>query len=281
MNKLLSAGFSRLWKSKIFWSGMAVMSGFMALIIYSNYKDALQYDEAYRIAYTSDIYLTGAFMFIGCFTAVFAALFLGTEYSDGTIRNKLVVGHSRISVYLSSLILCFSASLLVCAAASLVAFAIGVPLFGMPVQPLLVLQKFAVGVIMTASYAGLFTLCAMLIHNKPILSVVCIIGFFIMIFASIYIMNRLEAPEFISGAYELSVNGDIVPVEPYPNPGYLRGTARAVYEFFADFLPTSQGFQIGRTGALSRPWLLALNSALIAFAATLGGIILFQRKDLK
>lgn len=280
MSKLLSAGFSRLWKSKIFWIGMVIIAGFMALVIYSNYKDAMSFDEAYRIAYTSDIYLTGSFMFIGCFTAIFAALFLGTEYSDGTIRNKLVVGHSRISVYLSSLILCFTSSLLVCAAAALVAFAIGVPLFGMPVQPLLILQKFAVGIILTASYAGLFTLCAMLIHNKPVLSVICIIGFFVMVFASIYIMNRLEAPEFISG-YELSMNGDVVPTEPYPNPGYLRGTARAVYEFLQDFLPTSQSFQIGQTGALSHPWLLVLYSTLITFCTTLGGIVLFRRKDLK
>lgn len=281
MSKLLSAGFSRLWKSKIFWGGMVMIAGFMALVIYSNYRDAMSFDEAYRIAYTSDIYLTGSFMFIGCFTAIFAALFLGTEYSDGTIRNKLVVGHSRISVYLSSLILCFAASLLICAVAALVTFAVGVPLFGMPVQPLLILQKFAVGIILTASYAGLFTLCAMLIHNKPVLSVICIISFFVMVFASIYIMNRLEAPEFISGAYELSVNGDLVPMEPYPNPGYLRGTARAVYEFLQDFLPTCQSFQIGQTGALSHPWLLVLYSALITLCTTLGGIVLLRRKDLK
>lgn len=39
--------------------------------------------------------------FIGILSAIFCSLFTGTEYSDGTIRNKIVVGHSRISIYLS------------------------------------------------------------------------------------------------------------------------------------------------------------------------------------
>lgn len=280
MNKLLSAGFSRLWKNKVFWGGVLLMSGFFVLVLLSNYREMLKYDEPYRIAYTLDTFLSGCFMLIGCFTAIFTALFFGTEYSDGTIRNKLIVGHSRISVYLSSLVICYAASLLVCAAAVLVTLAVGVPMFGMPIQPFLVLQKFAVGIVMTASFSGLFTLCAMLIHNKPILSVVCIIGFFVLLFIAIYIMNRLEAPELISG-YELSVSGEIVPTNLEPNPQYLRGTTRAVYEFFQDFLPTGQGFQLAQSGALTHPWLLVLYSGLIAIGTTLGGIILFRRKDLK
>lgn len=39
------------------------------------------------------------------------SMFQGTEYSGGTIRNKLVVGHERYQVYLAALIvngaLCF------------------------------------------------------------------------------------------------------------------------------------------------------------------------------
>ena len=43
--------------------------------------------------------------------------------------------------------------------------------------------------------------------------------------------------------------------EDVPNPSYLRGTEREVYQFFNDFLPTGQAVNItqaGGTGAVSR-----------------------------
>lgn len=281
MSKLLSAGFSRLWKNKVFWGGVLLMAGYLVLVLVHNYRQTLQLADEFLQERTVDTYLTGCFLLIGAFTAIFAALFLGTEYSDGTIRNKLIAGHSRASVYLSSLILCVSASLIVCAVTSLFTFAVGVPLFGMPAQPQAVLWKFAAGILLTVSFSGIFTLCAMLIHSKPILSVVCVVGFFGLLFAAIYIYNCLSAPEFISGAYEMTVNGEIVPQEPYPNPGYLRGAARSVYEFFNDFLPTGQSLQIASFNPLSTPLLLLSYSALITLGTTLAGILLFRRKDLK
>lgn len=279
MRKLLSAGFSRLWKNKVFWGGVLLMAGYLVLVLVHNYRQASLYNEAPVVIV--DVYLTGCFQFIGAFTAIFAALFLGTEYSDGTIRNKLIAGHSRVSVYLSSLIVCAAASLMVCAVTALAAFAVGTPLMGLPARPLDLLWKFAVGILLTIALSAIFTLCAMLIHNKPVLSVVCVVGFFLLIFASIFVMNSLSNPEFITGAYEMTVNGDIVPMEPYPNPGYLRGVKRSVYEFFNDFLPTSQGLQISSFDSLEHPLLLSAYSALIILGSTLAGTLLFRRKDLK
>ena len=43
-------------------------------------------------------------MLIGLVLSVFLPLFFGSEYSDGTIRNKLAAGHPRLSVYLANLI---------------------------------------------------------------------------------------------------------------------------------------------------------------------------------
>lgn len=281
MNKLLSAGFSRLWKNKVFWGGVLLMPCLLVFVLVSNYRDMMHFSVEARAAYILDTFLPGCFMFIGCFTAIFAALFLGTEYSDGTIRNKLVVGHSRVVVYLSSLILCIVSSLLVCVATALVTLIAGIPLFGIPLYPSVMLQKFGIGILMVASFSGIFTFLSMLIHNKPVLSVVCIIGFFTLLFISIYIMQRLEAPEFIESSFMMNVDGEIVQGDPFPNPAYLRGTARAVYEFFADFLPTSQSFRIVQSGALPHPWQLCFYSVLISVVSTLGGIFLFCKKDLK
>ena len=41
---------------------------------------------------------------VGILISIFYSLFLGTEYNDGTIRNKLIVGHKRETIYLASFI---------------------------------------------------------------------------------------------------------------------------------------------------------------------------------
>ena len=51
--------------------------------------------------------LSGCFSFIYVYmmiTSIISGLFLYRDYSQNTIRNKIVVGHSRISVYLSKVI---------------------------------------------------------------------------------------------------------------------------------------------------------------------------------
>lgn len=280
MRKLLSAGFARLWRNKVFWTGHILISGVIILAMLSNYREQQQY---YDFTYTSDTFIPGCYMFIGCFTAVFAALFLGTEYSDGTIRNKLIAGHTRASLYLSSLILTLAASLLVSTVSVLLAAAVGIPLFGPPVNIPLLLEKIGVGSLLVLSFAALFTFLAMLIHNKSLLSVTAVLTFFLLLFAALFVAKRLEEPEYITGRYSLSVNGELVQDDPVPNPSYLRGTKRAVYEFLQEFLPTGQSFLLNRgdgSAGPAHPLRMAVYSLLLALVNTLGGILAFRRKDI-
>lgn len=278
MHKLLAAGFSRLWKNKPFWLGMIFLPGIIMLNLFTNYHDMmLGYFHS-----PLDSYLYAAYMLSGIFTAVWAALFLGTEYSDGTVRNKLICGHSRTAVYLSSLVICFVSSLLVCLASVLVTFAVGIPLFGLPQSPLpAIVVTYGYGILMTAALSGLFTLLAMLITSKPLSSVVCTIGIFTLFFLTTMIINRLDAPEMITGIYELSVDGSVIPQEPVPNPRYLSGTARTVHEFLRDLLPTGISMQLGMTGSLQHPLQSCLLALLVTAGTTAGGILAFHKKDLK
>lgn len=290
MNKLLSAGFTRLWKSKTFWLGIIALPGFMVCVLYSNYSEmklietmmAEMDDYVTSPLFPLDGFLYGICLYIGMFTSIFASLFLGTEYSDGTVRNKLVIGHSRVDVYLSSLTVCFASSLLVYFTAVLVTFAMGIPLFGLPeTAPLVILQRYGCGVLMIAALSGLFTLLAMLITNKPVSAIVCTVGFFALLLVTMYIIQRLRAPEMYPGGYEMAVNGELVPMNPTPNPQYLRGTARKVYEFLQDFLPTGVGIQLAQFGYLQHPLQACLCSLFLTAATTVGGILAFQKKNLK
>ena len=74
--------------------------------------------------------------FIGILAAAFISLFLGTEYSNGAIRNKVAVGHSRLSIYFAGLITGFAASLLCMAGYMLSCLAVGAPCWaGSPSPP--------------------------------------------------------------------------------------------------------------------------------------------------
>ena len=277
MNRLLSAGFTRLWKNKFFWLGMILLPGFLAFALFSNYYDMKQFN----FSFTIDGFLYGCFLLIGMFTSIFAALFLGTEYSDGTIRNKLVIGHSRTAVYLSSLAVCFVSSLLVCLTTIIITYALGIPLFGTPETPVLtIVQEYAYGVLMIAALSGLFTLLAMMITSKSVSAIVCTVGIFALFFISMYILQRLLASEMIVYGYDVAVDGSVIPME-YPNPRYLTGTARKIYEFFQDFLPTGQGMQLAQFGYLQHPLQACLCSLFVTATTTVGGILAFQKKNLK
>ena len=100
MSKLLSANFIRLKKDKFFWSGLVFMLAAGIFFPVMRYMDMRQTQTINRI----DNGFFGCALFIGIVMAVFCSLFIGTEYSEGTIRNKIIIGQKRGTVYLSNLL---------------------------------------------------------------------------------------------------------------------------------------------------------------------------------
>ena len=273
MNKLLAANFVRLKKDPVFWMGMLFMFAFCVIILIKNYLD-LRTDVAL------DNFFFGYAMFVGIVSAIFCSLYLGTEYSDGTIRNKLIVGHTRVSIYLSNLIVCIAASLFMMLAWLIPAAVLGFPLFGsLTMEIKAFLLVFAGSLVMIAALAAIFTLVSMLIQNKSFAAVATVVGIFILIFAATYIANALNAPASYSG-YELSNESGVVSSEEIPNPDYLSGTKRTVYETILDILPTGQALQYMSLTAVHL-WRMPLYSLIILITATGAGVFAFQKKDIK
>ena len=89
MTRLLGANFACMKKSRNFHSCMAFMAScglFMAGMSYY-----MLCKSGHGIPLENMCF--GYANLMGFAAAVFISLFLGTEYSDGTIRNKLTVGH--------------------------------------------------------------------------------------------------------------------------------------------------------------------------------------------
>ena len=95
MTKVLSANFMRLKKDKVFWIGLVFMFAAGIFFPVMRYMDMKQTGTINPI----DNAFLGCVLFIGIIMAVFCSLFIGTEYSDGTIRNKVIVGQNRNAIY--------------------------------------------------------------------------------------------------------------------------------------------------------------------------------------
>ena len=272
MTRLLSANLLRLKKSHLFWGTLALSFGFGVWVAVSQVLEQMKYggfeDSPAFSRYTS---------VVGMVIAVFVPLFFGTEYSDGTIRNKLITGQSRISIYLADLITASVCSMLFFIAYFIACFAVGAPFMSSGLLRHLETQPTVF--VLTLAYSALFLLITLNCARKTTSAVVCILGAFILLMVGIYLNGRLEAPEYITG-YELSVDGQVVPAEPELNPDYLQGTKREVYQFLYDFTPGGQTVQYSMVAA-GNLHLMPLYSLIILIVSTGAGTALFRRKDLR
>ena len=276
MNRLLHAHFARLKKDKGFWIGIIGMFLLGAGICLNSYWDQIKYQQSYSL----ESFFFAYALLIGIFCSAFCSLYIGTEYSDGTMRNKVIVGHRRGHIYFANLITSLIASLLMCCAFFLAMLVIGIPCFGFfQAGADVILAYLLDSILMVAAFSALFTMLSMLIPNKAVAAIVCVLCFFLLFFLAVSLNSRLDEPEF----YYNYVFTDGVPQmcdAPVPNPYYPRGTKRAIYQFFLDFIPTGQGIQISQLSA-AHLWQMPIYALSIVMAATTVGMLVFRKKDLK
>ena len=115
MKNLLSADFLRIFKDKIFKITLIV------IIIFGIVTSLFNFGLVYLIGFLSSPeeaeylreYYNGYQLFIGAFNptssiamviSIMSIIMVCKEFSFGTIRNKLIAGHSRLKVFLSSYI---------------------------------------------------------------------------------------------------------------------------------------------------------------------------------
>ncbi len=282
MKKLLSSGFSRLLHSKIFWLGILVQSGLAVWACIARYYDSallpgMGYDNP-------DYLLFIAAMYTPVLVAVFISMFIGTEYADGTMRNKVVVGHARLNIYLSNLIVCVVAVLLMHLAYIGVVLALGLPLLGgfVEISTKTLVVFFFCSLATEVALTALMLVGAMLIPNKAVSAIVAMLLGLGLLMAAMTIQSMLNAPETVTAFLGVDEMGKFIWSEPYPNPKYLTGARRQLFQFLHELLPGGQLITIGQSPTLpENVWHLPFYSLLLTVIATLGGTLAFWKKDLK
>lgn len=301
MSKLLWANFARLFRSVWFWACGLLM------LLYSLWQAADLLSWAYNGLWAGERvdYISGR---VGDFTVpmlvvlpVFCALFLGAEYHNNTIRNKIIAGYRRWQVYIANLVTVLAAALIYAGAHVLVTMAAGLLIrtqawnVGEYTLRLLYCLPFILAV------AAVSTLLSMLIRLRalPVLAI-------LLAAALLWLPQRLHmrlssGPENVvtDGVYSVETrdsSGEVSvsywidgrevaweDLERVPNPKYVAEPRRSVYYFLMEALPGGQAFYLSDSLSLDRGSFLEMAACSLALAAasTALGLALFRRKDLK
>lgn len=256
MTALLSAQFSRLWKTRAFWIMIGATAVLSLWLCGVNYSPEIQ--SSSRPLVLDDEFFT-FFQFSGFMSAAFISLFLGTEYADSTLRNKLIAGHKRRNIYFSGLIVCITACFAALCTHLLVGGIAGYLIFG-GFKMGLSRASYAILCIflLTAVYAAFCTAVACNCQNRTTTAIITLLS----------VMGEMTAVGILSGHLRDTAMQDGIP--------WVRGIAFTLYQL----LPCGQLQQIFMLDFDYHaywPWLSAGMLVLISLI----GCTAFSKKDIK
>lgn len=270
---LLRANFARLWRTKSLWWGIILPSAY-------NIFCSLLFDSYFEVYH----YMRDTNTMLLLFSEVFTVLYIGTDHSDKTIRNKLIVGISRVRIYFANLLTVITGMSVIFIGNWLLMTAY-VLARGGNIKPsagqlaMYILICLCAGAAMSA----VCTLIAMLVPSKAF-AVVLAIVLFIGLYYSRQLIMRLKTAPVHTIQMQDDINGEYIVVDEYYENRYIvsegvYNASQIVYNFF----PESQiGWANSFMGHLQLVFgELALYSLGLTSAATAVGVLAFRRKDLK
>ncbi len=277
MSKLLRANFTRLWKNKVFWGCMIYMFADALQTVLSMYiehkNNGVTFSENTAFGQTAAAAIV---------SAVFIGLFIGTEHSSGTLRNKLIIGHSRAAVYFANLAVCVFASLMIHIVYFLTTLIGGIILFdNFIIAPETLWGSLAVSLIIVTAYAAIFLPVSTLITSKATGSATVILMSFMLMITAMAIYQALNEPEF-NPAYTITDSTGNEIIEPETkNPYYISGVQRKIYQALYDIVPTCQAARLQLGDIPENPAVIPLWASTVIIVTTSCGALFFRRKDLK
>ena len=277
MRKLITANFFRIRKDRFSWCVVGIIVILSLVNVFNSARSYEAMADAGYILSLEDYYFNQAPL-IGAFLALLISMFLGTEFSEGTIRNKLCIGHKRNEIFLSNFISCALATI----ALTAVWLLISALLFGL-IGPLEMSISEFVGCILVAmgfavSFAALYTVIGSLSSNKAMTIIYTFAVFIVFAIAASGLYDRLCEPEMNEGM--MLVGTQLVEMEPTPNPLYLSGMIRTVCEAALELLPTGQALLLSDVAVEYPVRAIALSVVFTTVTLLVGGM-LFKKKDIK
>lgn len=261
MIKLLQSNFYRLKKSMTFWVLLIVIA-YLGIFIYDNNNGlgSCDYNCIGKIIF-------GFNTFIFIIIPIFTSLFIGTEYSDGGIRNKIIKGHTRTNIYLANLITSIIVSFLYSIIYIIFMNIMGL-IWGNGIA--IELDAFLIlaldSVLLNIYITSLFNFISMTISNKTSSSIIS----FVVVTWCVIIDFNLQQKIY-----------------------YASGVTKSIYQFILNIIPIGQSETICEAAAIYyKPEILQMTnltqteqtlwiySLVLIIIVNVCGIIIFNKKQL-
>lgn len=260
MRKLLSADFILLLRSKIFWATFVVMLA-GTIMLNLSFHNTMQLHGYIASDWTAEGAIFCMMPGIGTINALWLHFVIGSDYDQGTLRNKITAGHTRGAIFLSHWLTACTGALMNLAVSLVVGTVLSTHFF----------QDFALDTkglcwlylccaLLTLSYAAICIALAMNLGSKAI-SIVT--GMFVIMGLSI-VSSLID-----SKVTDITIRG--VFVDPL---------IEKLIFFFHDFLPSGQCVQINNL-LFDRMGIWPLYSLALTAIVTTIGYLLFRRKDMR
>ena len=281
MTKLLSANFRRLFRAPIFWFGLVASCVYTLFGVINNfYYKGVMPDTVIKADHT----LLPDGLILSLIVAVVVALFIGREYSDKTIRNKIVAGHSRMTIYLSNLIVCSVATVIFFAVPTLlIGLGVGAPLLGgFELSAKAFILPALCSLLALLGFTALFVLVAMSVQNRTVAAIAILLLAIVLAGIAQPIWEALDAPKYVEEYVFSEEANDFIPTgKMMENPAYVGGFARVIYKALYNALPGCQIMQISPFNKTADMDHLPIYSLAFIALTTAAGLVIFKKKELK
>ena len=278
MSRLIYANMVRMIKSKVFWISEIFLTGY-SVFVYA--MAAVNVRNLGMVNNGWTVYFFNEMLFIHVVMAVLIPFFIGVEYSDGTIRNKISVGHKRTDIYLANVIVCYAAGAVQFFTYSAVSALSALFFVGKPALTSMGQIPWRIGcsLVIILAYTAVYALVSMIDSNKMRAVVVELVIAFVFVILITQIYRDLQEPE-LTNRVVAAESGEMEIEENIPNSKYVSGAKRVVYEWLDACLPGDQSmYMIDPDAAFSvRAPLCMLGESIVLIAV---GAYLFQRKDIQ
>lgn len=285
MSRLLHADFARLRKSLTFWVCMAAALIWGAVKVYYDHQKWASIpvnDTSVEHIYYINYNYTDGFSQLVLIMAVFAAMFIGTDYSQRTIINKLAIGRSRAAVYFSNLTVCASGSLLFN-----FSYAAGVTIMGLVFGGRIrfydfYIYEFIIIVFADIAMSALLTLLCMLLDHKAVCTAAALVIFFVTPFIAESVNQAVQEPEY-NVWREWNEDKTSYTETRTKNENYISGAKRFFFVALNNVSPLGQYQQLKMNNIYDMSQYVGyplFSLGLTAVSSAVGALV-FRKKDLK